>query len=729
MPPTVIFALLAIGQLAIVLPGWSLYERVGGLGPYLLAAYLLFFPVLSVLVAFRLMNRSPRFASKGLFLLAWLPAFATLGVAFEIQSQLVRIDLPIRVQNPVRMTAIFLGYIALMGLVGWLQARNTARTAALPLRFLPSRPHSLPAPAPRYELATQMSGPLAEKWSEISHDRIQRAQTPPRPIISIHDPSDPGGGLSDAPPPEDEASDEPATKASSPEPTGGTTETGSPASTQRALRLLRVAQQLADQRELSTFGRTVLDGIEPILAAPGAVVFSHDRSPNRYRAVAVSGPSGGPLRGLKIPAAAGLISRLLEQGRPISSDRPEDVSATGLPAEFRSIHLFPLVVIGDEIRMVLALLGADIAEDDRQLIEQFCEQVSLIQENRWLRAERQLLNKEVSHLIEIAKSVSATTDPEELFAMILGQSTDFVQAEQGSLMLLNEQKRELSVKATKGLNKQVAELVRIRSGEGIAGKVLATGLPLLVSDIEMDDRVTQERRPRYRTKSFISVPLKLQGRTIGVLNVTDKVTGEVFSEQDLQLLTSIGTYASVAIERSRYHLKTEELKKISITDPLTGLLNRRYFQERISEEIERSRRHGLPLSLILLDLDDFKAINDSYGHMAGDEVLQTVARSIRNSVRTIDVAARYGGEEFTVILPQTAKSDATSLAERICVEAGQLEFPYMIQGRPISLTVSLGVATYPEDAENLEDLIRNADAALYEAKAQGKNRVVVFKKS
>jgi diguanylate cyclase (GGDEF)-like protein len=320
-------------------------------------------------------------------------------------------------------------------------------------------------------------------------------------------------------------------------------------------------------------------------------------------------------------------------------------------------------------------------------------------------------------------------DVDELFGMILEKSTAFLHAEQGSLMLLDEQRRELGVKAMKGLNKKIAGLLRIRPGEGIAGKVLATGSPLLVSDIEKDERITQERRLRYKTKSFVSVPLKLEGRTIGVLNVADKSSGEAFSDQDLHLLTSIGAYASVAIERSRFHLKTEELKKISITDPLTALLNRRYFQERMSEEIERSRRHRLPLSLIMIDLDDFKPVNDSLGHMAGDEVLQMVARCIRNSIRAIDVAARYGGEEFTVILPQTAKTDAISLAERICGEVARLELPYERKGRRLALTVSLGLATYPEDAGSLEDLIRNADSALYTAKAHGKNRVVVFRTS
>ena len=142
---------------------------------------------------------------------------------------------------------------------------------------------------------------------------------------------------------------------------------------------------------------------------------------------------------------------------------------------------------------------------------------------------------------------------------------------------------------------------------------------------------------------------------MGVLNIADKITGEVFSEDDLNLLLSFATHASIAIERSEYYNKSEVLKKISITDPLTELLNRRYFEERLMEEIERSRRYHYPLSLIILDIDDFKNYNDVNGHLIGDEGLRITASCIRNAVRTIDVVARYGGEEFAVILPQTKK--------------------------------------------------------------------------
>jgi diguanylate cyclase (GGDEF)-like protein len=149
----------------------------------------------------------------------------------------------------------------------------------------------------------------------------------------------------------------------------------------------------------------------------------------------------------------------------------------------------------------------------------------------------------------------------------------------------------------------------------------------------------------------------------------------------------------------------------------------------MAEELERSKRHNVSLSLIIIDIDDFKLFNDTYGHLAGDEALRASAKSLRASIRTIDVAARYGGEEFTVILPQTEKRDAAIIAERICGEVKKIRLSFDRSPEEGKLTVSLGLATFPEDARTQEELINNADVALYRAKTQGKDRVVLYEKT
>lgn len=421
----------------------------------------------------------------------------------------------------------------------------------------------------------------------------------------------------------------------------------------------------------------------------------------------------------------GIFKRLLNERRPISARSKYEIAESGLPDDITSLHIFPLLK-GESIIGLIILFNTDITEDDKKIIASYCNQVALVLENLSLKTELQEKLKNLSILMEINKAVGSTLDFEELMRIILDKSTELTKAAQGSLMIFDESKMELAIKATKGFNEKIVEQFRIKPGEGIAGWVLKEGVPVLVRDIEKDERFGKKNRPRYKTGSFISIPLKINSRTVGVLNIADKITGEVFSEDDLNLLLSFATHASIAIERSEYYNKSEVLKKISITDPLTELLNRRYFEERLMEEMERSRRYHYPLSLIILDIDDFKNYNDVNGHLVGDEGLRITASCIRNAVRTIDVVARYGGEEFAVILPQTKKEVASLIAERIRTEVEKTYYP-MEETQPSGeFTISLGLAAYPEDAKEMLELIDNADKSMYAAKIAGKNRVVTF---
>jgi diguanylate cyclase (GGDEF)-like protein len=224
----------------------------------------------------------------------------------------------------------------------------------------------------------------------------------------------------------------------------------------------------------------------------------------------------------------------------------------------------------------------------------------------------------------------------------------------------------------------------------------------------------------------MSVPLIINDRKIGVLNIADKVIGGSFDENDMKILKSMASHASVALERTGFYQKSEDLRKISVTDSLTDLFNRRFFQDRLTEEIERAKRHTQSLSVIMLDIDSFKNYNDTYGHQAGDEALRMIAGIIRNSVRNIDVVARYGGEEFAVILPMTEANAAREIAERIRSGVASRYYPDESHRSAVKLTTCLGISCFPQDADSLFDLVGNADKALYLAKVSGKNRVSVF---
>jgi diguanylate cyclase (GGDEF)-like protein len=419
-----------------------------------------------------------------------------------------------------------------------------------------------------------------------------------------------------------------------------------------------------------------------------------------------------------------IIERVVTTRRPGICDNIFDAQKMGLPEGITSAHIFPMVV-RDNVSDFLCVFNTGLSKESVKLIALLANQLSIVLEG--IRADQDIRQRfsNLNLLEGVYKTIAPVLEQEELYDTIINKSTELVGAGQGSLMILNEEDMTLAVKATKGIDKRILENLKIRIGEGISGKVVEKGTPLFTKDIESKP-FSRKNRSRYKTGSFISLPLKMDSRTIGVINISDKITGEVFSENDLHLLLSFACYASIALERGTYYRMTEELKKISVTDSLTGLLNRRYFHERLFEEVERSKRHDEPFSIFIIDIDNFKSFNDRYGHLAGDEVLRRVAHATRDAVRSIDVVSRFGGEEFSVILPHTRKADSYIIAERIrrCVEDVRC-----IEGRIPSdqkISVCLGVAEFPYDADSIEELIENADRAMYLAKASGKNKVVGY---
>jgi diguanylate cyclase (GGDEF)-like protein len=270
----------------------------------------------------------------------------------------------------------------------------------------------------------------------------------------------------------------------------------------------------------------------------------------------------------------------------------------------------------------------------------------------------------------------------------------------------------------------LAQNLTVRIGNGIAGQVAQSGQPLLVNDIGRDGRFTIGRRPRFKTGSFICLPLHCNGETLGVLNLADRTNQTPFGQADLGILSTLASHAAALMRRTRTHEGAMHLEKLSITDPLTELYNRRFLERRMEEEMSRSIRHGLQLSIMILDLDTFKAYNDLCGHQAGDRALQQVAKVLCRSVREMDIVTRYGGEEFCILLPDTPKVDAMFVAERIRYGI-EHEFFNGEEGLPLGrLTISIGIATYPENGATSSELVSSADMALYQAKADGRNRIV-----
>jgi diguanylate cyclase (GGDEF)-like protein len=258
---------------------------------------------------------------------------------------------------------------------------------------------------------------------------------------------------------------------------------------------------------------------------------------------------------------------------------------------------------------------------------------------------------------------------------------------------------------------------RFRKGVGIAGWILEKNTPMIVNNGAEDKRYNKEvdRFSSVPIKSLMCAPLEIRERVVGVLRLINKKGGDGFTENDLKLLVNAANYAVIAIERSFLY---EEIKN----DDLTNLYNFRYLHQAIDMEIERAQRYGSLFSLIFMDLDNFKEVNDKFGHLIGSRLLIETSLLLKKNLRTIDVITRYGGDEFVMILPQTTHDGCFQVAERLRQVIEKTVF-LKNQGHTIRLTASFGVASFPDIAKNREELIHLADRAMYRGKFSSKNTV------
>jgi len=304
------------------------------------------------------------------------------------------------------------------------------------------------------------------------------------------------------------------------------------------------------------------------------------------------------------------------------------------------------------------------------------------------------------------ETLAATHDLNALVGAVLDTAVQATRARGGRLLLYDPERGE------------AIEQARIGTARGSR-----TDLPMVVAaGVGLEGEALSAHEPRVvqTPRAMLAVPILREHQLLGLVTTVDPEDGG-FGDEDIESLSALAVQAGVAIENARLHRVVE---RQAVTDALTGLANRRQFYEVLGREYERSQRFGTPLSLILLDIDDFKNINDTRGHLAGDAVLHGVAATLAELIREIDMAARYGGEEFAILLPQTAQEGAAQLAERLRREIATrpIRFgPDEIDG----ITASFGVAAGPEDSMTQIDLIASADAALYQAKRDGKNHVTV----
>jgi diguanylate cyclase (GGDEF)-like protein len=330
--------------------------------------------------------------------------------------------------------------------------------------------------------------------------------------------------------------------------------------------------------------------------------------------------------------------------------------------------------------------------------------------------------REGEHRLEaFARGLVAVVTTADLHVAIVDAMAAAVGAEIAAIAVPLPGESALGITATRGYPSVIVEDVRQAPGEGIMGRVFATGHPVVVRDLAELPNHTPRRR--YRTRSYLALPIVGADGPKAVVALTDKADGSPFHQQDLHVLTALAAPAALALVREEFRDRMRDLTHLATVDALTGLFNRRFFETRLEQEIERQRRHVDDLALLLVDLDNFKALNDSEGHLVGDRVLREVADILSRAVRIFDVCARFGGEEFVILMPGANAETALRIAERI---RRQVEQHFSAASRSgAGRTVSVGVATAVPTTTR-ETLIAQADAALFRAKSSGKNVVCVY---
>jgi diguanylate cyclase (GGDEF)-like protein len=404
----------------------------------------------------------------------------------------------------------------------------------------------------------------------------------------------------------------------------------------------------------------------------------------------------------------------------------EDVFANILFAEQQRLNELAERVDKAARRFVSAGSNGSVVQEKPRIEEKpEKSQPDLEHELQRLRNELEYRSRFADSLQHFLERISGP-DPAQTYESIVANSKELFESERASLLLLNEESNELILKSASGFVTDPALVGPIRVGEGVSGEAINTGKPIIVRDLRSSGRRPAPPERSYKTDSFISYPITIGGRKVGVLNVTDKTGGRRFDEIDLSLLEIIGPQMAVALERAEWQARATEFQLMSITDSLTGMPNRRYLEERLAEELNRSKRYDFPMSFLMIDIDDFKAYNDKNGHQAGDLAIQITGHCLKAALRAADIASRYGGEEFCILLPQTGMAEAATIADRIRQRVNSTHYPHG-KSQPLGrVTISVGVSTFSQMVNTSETIIAAADRALYQAKSLGKDRVEFY---
>lgn len=330
-------------------------------------------------------------------------------------------------------------------------------------------------------------------------------------------------------------------------------------------------------------------------------------------------------------------------------------------------------------------------------------------------------DEELAILTGIGKALTSSLNIEEILDNIMGKVSALLKPKMWSLLLVDPASQELYFKIIVSPVADKLKEIRLKIGEGIAGCVAHTGEALLINNVQDDNRFARhiDGMVSFTTRSIICVPMKIKSRVVGVIELINSFEDMQYQQADLLLLKTIADYAAIAIENARNFQRVNDML---IVDDLTGLYNARHFESVVDREIAASIRYSFPVSIVFFDLNHFKAVNDTYGHLVGSRVLSEVGALLKRSIRAADAAARFGGDEFVILLPNTSKLQALSMVKNLRAKLNSKVF-HGDQGQVIHITASFGIATFPDDSTVKIELMRLADEAMYKVKEAGRDAI------
>jgi diguanylate cyclase (GGDEF)-like protein len=475
----------------------------------------------------------------------------------------------------------------------------------------------------------------------------------------------------------------------------------------------------ASQAVLSTFDldevvRQILSIVSNYFEVPYCAVLLVDEETG---ALQLRGQSGWPSDNLKIRtrATAGLVGEVARTHHPLyAPDVRAEHRYVGIIRDTRSQLAIPLMV-RERFLGVLDCQSNRLDFLDKEAIDLltlFSTQASIALQNAKLHELERRHAAQLEAINAIARQTTAVTELPELLTRTCTLVLEAFAVDHVAVLLLEDHR--LVLREHRGsLTLRFRQGIDLPAGTGLSGRALATRTPVLANDVSTEsDYVAALAEAR----SELCLPLISFGQPLGVLSLSSARL-HAFSPGDVGPLESVADICAAAIQNAMY---LDRVKQLAYRDGLTGIFNRRFFEMRILEELERARRYDLVLSVLMIDLDGFKDLNDEFGHLLGDEALRQMTTIFSQQMRKADVVCRYGGDEFAVLLPETSGQKAFSAAEKLRRTVADWAFP----GVPRPITISAGLACFPEHGNSRDELIKAADDALYSAKQGGRNRVL-----